>query len=95
MGQPVAWVVVEPGWRVLDAAGAEVGRIEAVLGDEEADIFNGLAVSIGGLSPTRYVPAESVRSIEEGSVSLDRSADEVRGLPRHESPAPSIRVLPE
>jgi hypothetical protein len=95
MGQPVAWIMVEPGWRVLDTADSEVGRIEAVLGDEEADIFNGLAVVIGGLSPTRYVPAERVRSIEEGSVTLDLSSDEVRELPRHESPAPSIRVLPE
>jgi hypothetical protein len=95
MGQPVAWVVVERGWRVLDAAGAEVGRIEAVLGDEEADIFNGLAVSIGGLSRPRYVPAERVRAIQEGSVVLDLNGNEVRELPAHESPAPSVRVLPE
>ena len=38
---PVSWMVIEHGWSVVDAEGDEVGRIDEVLGDEDADIFNG------------------------------------------------------
>jgi hypothetical protein len=94
MGHQVAWIIVEPGWRVLDSKGEEVGRIDSVVGDKEADIFNGLAVSAGGLSRARHVPAEHVRTIEEGWVGLDLTVDELRDLPAFEQ-TPSVRILPE
>jgi hypothetical protein len=67
---PVAWTMVEPGWKVFDAAGAETGRVAEVLGDAEADIFDGLNVTSGLLSRTDYVPSERVAQIREGEVHL-------------------------
>jgi uncharacterized protein YrrD len=66
---PVSWKVVEPGWRVT-GGGGELGTVDEVLGDLDADIFNGLRVT-SGLLATTYVPAERVREIREGEVVLD------------------------
>jgi len=68
MPDPVAWTLIEPGWKVLDAAGNESGRVAEVLGDPEADIFDGLEVSTGLLSGKEYVPSERVTQIREGEV---------------------------
>ena len=71
MGEPASWFVVEPGWRVLGPRGDELGTVDEVLGDEEADIFNGLRVLSGVLAKPTYVPAERVAEIREGEVVLD------------------------
>jgi hypothetical protein len=70
MADPVSWLLVEPGWRVVDAQGGDVGRVEEVLGDTETDIFDGLQVSSGMLSRRHYVAAESIDQIVEGTVRL-------------------------
>ena len=70
MSDPVSWLVIEPGWEVVGADGARVGKVHEVLGDPEADIFDGLQVSAGVLGETRYVPAEEVGEITEGRVQL-------------------------
>lgn len=70
-GEPVSWLVVERGWRVLGRDGDELGTVDEVLGDEEADIFNGLRVHSGLLGKPTYVPAERVAEIREGEVVLD------------------------
>jgi hypothetical protein len=74
---PVSWMVIEQGWSVVDADGDDVGRIDEVLGDEEADIFNGLQVLTGMLGTPKYVPAERVGEIVEGRVQLDLKKDEL------------------
>lgn len=66
---PVSWLMIERGWRVVDAEGREVGKVEAVNGDVNADIFDGLEVR-RGLIESRYVPAEEVASIVQGEVRL-------------------------
>jgi sporulation protein YlmC with PRC-barrel domain len=72
MPDPVAWKVVEAGWRVLDADGKKVGVVNEIAGDIEADIFDGVLVGDGGtvLSRTKYVPSEEVAAIYEGEVVL-------------------------
>ena len=69
--RPVSWFMVEPGWRVLGPEGDELGTVDEVLGDEEADIFNGLQVLSGLLAKPSYVPAERVAEIREGEIVLD------------------------
>ncbi len=66
---PVSWLLIEPGWQVVDANGEKVGRVETVTGDSNADIFDGLEVR-SGLLETRYVPSEQVASIVQGEVRL-------------------------
>jgi hypothetical protein len=80
MRTPVSWFLVEAGWKVTDRGGEEVGTVEEVIGEEERDIFTGLAVATKLLGKARYVPAERVANIYEGLVELDLSADEVSQL---------------
>ena len=63
---PVSWLMVEPGWAVVNAYGKKVGKVDEVLGDEQVDIFHGLLV--GG----EKILAESVAEITEGEVRLVR-----------------------
>ena len=70
-GDPVSWKVVERGWTVRGSGGKELGKVEDVLGDVDADIFHGLAVASGLLGRTNEVPAERVTEIREGEVVLD------------------------
>jgi uncharacterized protein YrrD len=68
---PVSWLLIERGWTVFGGDGNELGRVDEVLGDEESDIFDGLAVSLGLLAKPLYLPAERVVRIEVGHVHTD------------------------
>ena len=94
MSDPVSWLVIEEGWKVLDASGEEAGHVVEVIGDSGVDIFNGLAISTGLLTGHRYVPAEAVKSITEGSVQLSLSADQVKQLDHYDRPPSSEQFLP-
>ena len=65
---PVSWKVVEQGWKVLDEQGEQIGHVQEITGDPEADIFDGVEVSHGLLEKTEYVPSERVVEIREGEV---------------------------
>jgi uncharacterized protein YrrD len=80
MADPASWLLVERGWKVVGRDGKEIGRVEDVLGDEEKDIFDGLAVATGLLGKPRYVPSERVSSIVEGRVTVDLAKSDVDGL---------------
>jgi PRC-barrel domain protein len=95
MADPVSWLVVERGWKVLDATGRDVGRVEEVIGDSGNDIFNGLAISTGLLKGRRYVPSEQVAEIVEGAVRLDLDQAEVERLGEHHEPPPSAEIRPD
>jgi hypothetical protein len=64
MADPVSWLLIERGWEVVDASGKRVGKVDEVLGESEADIWDGLTVS------GKYVPAEDVAEIVEGRITL-------------------------
>ena len=63
-GDPVSWLLIEPGWVVYDARGEKIGKVEEVLGDDQAGIFHGLRV--GG----EEILAERIGEIHEGDVHL-------------------------
>jgi rRNA processing protein Gar1 len=75
MPDPVSWMLIEPGWSVVDSTGKEVGRVDEVLGDADADIFSGLRILTGAVAKRTYVPAESVDDIVEGRVQLRLAKD--------------------
>ena len=77
---PVSWFLIERGWKVAGSDGAELGTVEEALGDENADIFDGLAVATGVLGKPRYVPSELVGQILEGEVHLTIDAARFEGL---------------
>jgi hypothetical protein len=78
MSDPVSWMVIEHGWTVVGEDGSEVGRVDEVVGDEDADIFTGLKVLTGVLGRPKYVPSEEVGVIVEGTVHLTVSKDALR-----------------
>ncbi|HYX77308.1 MAG TPA: hypothetical protein VE757_09040 [Gaiellaceae bacterium] len=86
MPDPVSWFLIEKGWRVTGRDDAELGRVQDVLGDENADIFDGLAVVPGLLGKTRYVPSEVVGEIVEEDVRLTIGSDEFERLDPYEPP---------
>jgi sporulation protein YlmC with PRC-barrel domain len=92
VSDPVSWFVIEPGWKVVDAAGKEIGKVEEVVGDSEEDIFNGLAVSTRLLERPRYVPSERVQRITEGEITLSMTADELERMMEFREPPASLEI---
>jgi hypothetical protein len=92
---PVSWLLIEPGWRVEGSDGEELGRVEEVTGDQETDIFDGLAVAGGIMSRPRYVPAEQVGAIVEGTVTLKLDRAAFDALSEYREPAESERIEPD
>jgi ribosomal 30S subunit maturation factor RimM len=66
MADPVSWLMIEPGWEVVDASGNRIGKVDEVIGEGEVDIWDGLTVS------GEYVPSEHVAQIVEGRITLNR-----------------------
>lgn len=95
MADPVSWLLIERGWKVVDADGNDAGKVEETVGDSSHDIFNGLTIASGLLSRGQYVPAEQVGEITEGCVRLKLRREEVERLPGYTEPPPQQRLGPE
>ncbi len=91
---PVSWLVIEPGWAVVARDGADLGRVDELVGDTGKDIFNGLTISRGLLKASRYVPAEQVTLITEGRVVLDLTQEDFERLEEYGGAPPSEEILP-
>ncbi len=90
MADPVSWLMIRPGWKVYASDGTEVGAVDEVAGDDNADIFDGLAVATSALGKPIYVPAESVGTItDDERIALTLSADQVAALGEYLEPATS------
>lgn len=79
--------MIERGWKVYDEAGEDAGAVAEVTGDENIDIFDGLALDNG-----KYVPSERVRVIVDGEVHLNVAAAQ---LAKYVAPAAQERILPQ
>jgi uncharacterized protein YrrD len=80
MPDPVSWKAVEKGWTVYDRDGEQVGTVDDIAGDEEADIWDGFGIKTGTFGPVKYVPAEIVDSIAVGEIRLKISGSQVAPL---------------
>jgi uncharacterized protein YrrD len=69
-GDPVSWLLIEPGWTVYDANGEKVGKVKRVLADEQADIFHGVLVERGLLGDEEEIVADRIAQIHEGDLHL-------------------------
>jgi hypothetical protein len=78
----VSWYAIEPGWKVTTLDGTPMGKVDQVLGDEELDIFHGIAVRVGIGRLPREISSDLVSGIEEGNVTVGILADEIGELPR-------------
>jgi len=94
MADPVSWLLIEAGWKVLAADGSEVGKVDEVAGDSNADIFDGLAIATSRFGQPRYVPSEQVAEITEGTVRLSLTSEQVEQLGEYLEPATSAQIEP-
>jgi uncharacterized protein YrrD len=78
LGQPSSYLALNKGTDVYDRTGAHVGVVDHILGDPNADIFDGLIIDAsrlpGGL---RFADSEQVEEIFERGVQLKVKADEL------------------
>jgi hypothetical protein len=92
---PVSWLLIRRGWKVVSSDGAEVGSVDEVVGDDEHDIFDGLAVATSALGKPRYVPSEQVGEITEGVVRLTLAQADADRLGEYLEPATSAVIEPD
>jgi hypothetical protein len=86
--------MIKPGWKVYSSDGIEVGEVDEVAGDDNVDIFDGLAVAASALGKPKYVPAEQVTTITEGQVNLSLTRAEFDGTSEFLEPATSAEIEP-
>ncbi len=87
--------MIRPGWKVYASDGTDVGAVDEVAGDDNADIFDGLAVARSALAKPTYVPSESVGPITEGRIELTLTAEQVDALGEYREPATSAVIEPD
>jgi hypothetical protein len=98
----ISWKSIAHNWIVRSSDGKDIGHVFLVVGDENEDIFDGLAVTHEGhafvwhnyVDRPHYASADQVASIDEGVVTLTLTADDARHLPPHEVPE-SAQIEPE
>ena len=92
MADPVSWLMIETGWKVIASDGSEVGEVDEIAGDSSLDIFDGLAIATSAFGKPRYVTAEQVAEITEGTVRLKLTKDQVDQLGEYLEPATSAEI---
>ena len=92
---PVSWLLIKPGWKVVSSDGSEIGRVDEVSGDDTVDIFDGLAVAMSALGKPRYVAADQVARITQGTVVLTITSTEAQQLDEYLEPASSEQIEPD
>jgi hypothetical protein len=95
MADPVSWLMIETGWKVLASDGSEVGEVDEVTGDSSVDIFDGLAVATSAFGKPRYVPSEQVEEITQGAVRLSLTREQVEQLAEYLEPSTSAEIEPD
>src|SRR3954466_10601368 len=71
LGNPVSYLVLSDGTAVVSSDGHEVGTVEHVLADADADVFDGLIVDMrAGPGGHRFADASQGETIPERGVVL-------------------------
>ncbi len=89
----VSWKAIEEEAEVFSREGRRVAKVSRIVGDKDADIFDGLALFVDTFGGERFVAAERVGAIWPDRVDVDLDAAEIEGLPEYED-APSVRWRP-
>lgn len=80
----VSWKAIEANAQVFSSEGEHVGKVSEVVGDSDADVFSGLAVSLHLLGSSRFLPSERVRAIWPDRVESDLTKDQIENLDEHQ-----------
>ena len=77
----IAWTALPRDTIVVGAGGGEVGRVRYVLGDQDEDIFHGIAMRRANDGATVEVQWSHVKRMTEEHVVTDLSPDDIESLP--------------
>ena len=80
----VSWKAIEVDAVFVGRDGTDAGRVTRVVGDKNADVFTGLAVSLGLLKSQAMVASERVTGIWPDRVETDLGPAELESLPPFE-----------
>ncbi len=92
-GAPIAYTVLEEGTPVETRDGVRLGKVKAVRGDVNADIFDGIIVDTD--DGDRFVDAPEVDSIYERCVVIAVDAGEADDLPEPEPGPATLAATPD
>jgi uncharacterized protein YrrD len=96
LGEPSSYLSLKPGVPVYSCDGEQVGEVEHVLADPEADIFDGLVLDTSVLpGGHRFVDAPEVEEIFERGVLLKIDRKAANGLPEPSKNPESMEVGPD
>jgi uncharacterized protein YrrD len=88
LGPPASYLTLEEGTAVLSSDGEEVGKVDEIRADPDADVFDGLVIESGTLAhERRFVEAAAVDEIYARGVVLKLDAEQARDLPPPEHAA--------
>jgi sporulation protein YlmC with PRC-barrel domain len=90
----VSWKAIEASAPIFSSDGEAVGKVSQIVGDPDADVFTGLAVSIDVLGPPRLVPSERVQSIWPDRVDVALTKSQIEALEPYEE-TPTVRWRPD
>lgn len=78
---PLAWTAMPYRVPVLDRHGHRIGTAESLEGDEDRDIFHGIAIKLDGAGrQLREIPADRITRITSRAVYTDLSDTDVQQL---------------
>jgi hypothetical protein len=96
LGAPASYLTLEKGAAVLARDGARIGRVEHVLADPDADIFDGIVLDTSVLpGGHRFVDASQVDEVYERGVVLTVDAEAAQSLPEPSETPATVDVGPE
>jgi hypothetical protein len=82
LGAPIAYLALEQGTPVYASDGQQIGKVEHVLADEPADVFDGIIIDTqAGPGGWRFADASQVGDLHERGVVLGIDTVEAEHLP--------------
>lgn len=95
LGQPSSYLAVDRGAAVYSGDGQRLGKVVRVLGDGDADVFDGIIFdTTAGPGGHRFVDGPEVGEIYERGVVLKIDAAEAAKLPAPSANPGSMSVQP-
>ncbi|MGH2808050.1 MAG: DUF2171 domain-containing protein [Actinomycetota bacterium] len=68
--EPISYLALPKGARIVSSDGEEVGRVSEVISDDEKDIFSGITFRHGVRGQEHFIPAELVTRMTAEEVTL-------------------------
>ena len=90
----VSWKVIDSGAEVVSSDGEKTAKVSRIVGDPDADVFTGLAVTVGILSGERFIASEHVQEIRPDRIQVGIAKADMESLPEYED-APVVRLEPD